>query len=175
MNARQRKFADAYLKNGNATQAAIAAGYSKKSAYVNGPRMLENAVVAEYIKSKQEKVAEKVEWHLEDSIRILAGIATYDHAEVIDEVSGQPKSIHQIPKETRLALDIIRDKERHSESQDGTNNNMFRETELKPCNRIEALKEINKLLGLYSPDKLDINFQNTVAGMMAKHLGRKYA
>jgi len=43
LTARQERFVDEYLVDLNATQAAIRAGYSAKSAHVEGSRLLTNA------------------------------------------------------------------------------------------------------------------------------------
>lgn len=56
MNKKQKKFADEYLIDTNATQAAIRAGYSKSSAYSQGQRLLKNDEVQNYIKTKAEEV-----------------------------------------------------------------------------------------------------------------------
>ena len=53
MNARQKKFCDEYLINCNATQAAIRAGYSPKTAYSIGEENLKkpellNSVLLEF-------------------------------------------------------------------------------------------------------------------------------
>jgi len=48
---KQQRFVDAYM--GNATQAAIDAGYSEKTAEVQGSRLLRNAKVLEAIKNRQ--------------------------------------------------------------------------------------------------------------------------
>ncbi len=53
MNARQRAFVEAYA--GNATEAAIAAGYSPKTAYSNGARLLKNAEVAAAVRRREEQ------------------------------------------------------------------------------------------------------------------------
>lgn len=45
MNVRQQKFCDYYLQSGNATEAAIKAGYSKKTAYSIGQRLLKNVEI----------------------------------------------------------------------------------------------------------------------------------
>ncbi len=46
LTARQERFVDEYLADLNATQAAIRAGYSARSAHVEGSRLLTNAKVA---------------------------------------------------------------------------------------------------------------------------------
>jgi phage terminase small subunit len=46
LNTQQQLFVEHYLKLNNATQAAIAAGYSEKTAYSQGARLLKHAEVA---------------------------------------------------------------------------------------------------------------------------------
>ena len=72
LNPKQKAFADAYIKNGgNATQAAIQAGYSERSARPNGSRMLTNADVLAYIAQQQ---AEKTNGYFsERALRIHVG------------------------------------------------------------------------------------------------------
>jgi len=61
MNPRQQAFATQYLQDNNATQAAIRAGYSKRTAKQQGARLLTNADIAAFIKGQQQQVAEQVE------------------------------------------------------------------------------------------------------------------
>ena len=58
---KQARFVAEYLVDSNATQAAIRAGYSEKTAHSCGPRLLENAGVAEAIEAKRGKVLKKLE------------------------------------------------------------------------------------------------------------------
>lgn len=73
------KFADHYLKSGNATTAYKSA-YPKvsteASAYVNGSKLLRNTKVAEYIKEKQEEMAKKEIIKKEDILMDLKIIVT---------------------------------------------------------------------------------------------------
>lgn len=52
MNEKQKKFCDEYLTDLNITAAAIRAGYSKKSAYDTGARILKIPEAKEYIGRK---------------------------------------------------------------------------------------------------------------------------
>ena len=66
MTKTQKRFADEYLVDTNATQAAIRAGYSKKSAYSQGQRLLKNDEVKRYIdeqlkKMNSDKIADATE------------------------------------------------------------------------------------------------------------------
>ena len=55
LNAKQQRFCDEYLIDLNATQAAIRSGYSEKTAYSQGQRMLKNVEVKAYIDAELEK------------------------------------------------------------------------------------------------------------------------
>lgn len=59
LNTRQRAFAELFSKTGNATQSAIGAGYSKKSAEAQACALLKNPRVAEYIESLATKQTNK--------------------------------------------------------------------------------------------------------------------
>jgi phage terminase small subunit len=61
MNTRQTKFIQQYLLTGNATQAAISAGYARSGAAVHGVRLLKNDKIRTAIASAQQKTAEKFE------------------------------------------------------------------------------------------------------------------
>lgn len=55
MTAKQQRFCDEYLIDLNATQAAIRAGYSKKTASVIGTENLKKPNIAEYIKKRMDE------------------------------------------------------------------------------------------------------------------------
>ena len=52
LNDRQRKFVEEYLIDFNATQAAIRAGYSKRTAYSQGSRLLKNVEVSDFVEKR---------------------------------------------------------------------------------------------------------------------------
>ena len=59
MNPRQKAFADYYIETGNATEAAVKAGYSKKTAYSIGEQNLKKLEVSQYIKERMEQADKK--------------------------------------------------------------------------------------------------------------------
>ena len=52
MTIKQKKFADEYIISGNATKAAIEAGYSKKYANTNASKLLQNTTIKEYVNKR---------------------------------------------------------------------------------------------------------------------------
>lgn len=61
LSPKQQRFVSEYLKDQNATQAAIRAGYSPGTAKQQGSRLLTNADVARAVGKRQQKVARKAE------------------------------------------------------------------------------------------------------------------
>lgn len=85
-------FASAYLSTKfNATQAAIAAGYSKKTAYSQGSRLLNNVEVQTLIKEKAKAALEKSETKIVRVIKELEEIAFCDITDFIEFENGDFK------------------------------------------------------------------------------------
>ncbi|WP_296193672.1 MULTISPECIES: terminase small subunit [unclassified Psychrobacter] len=59
LTAKQQRFKDEYLIDNNATQAAIRAGYSKKTAKSQGQRLLTNVDIKAAIKAGQKDIAKR--------------------------------------------------------------------------------------------------------------------
>ena len=60
LNRKQERFVDEFMEDFNATKAAIRAGYSAKSARVQGHRMITNANIAAEIQHRKEEIAERI-------------------------------------------------------------------------------------------------------------------
>ena len=56
LNEMQQAFADYYLETSNATESAKKAGYSEKTAYSQGQRLLKNAEVKAYIDERLSQI-----------------------------------------------------------------------------------------------------------------------
>lgn len=94
---RRKRFVHAYLgeANGNATQAAIVAGYSAGSAKQQGSRLLTNVDVQQAI----QKHVTKADFTVEQSIRAVADIARTPIAQ--DQVTAK-----DVLKANELFLDV---------------------------------------------------------------------
>ena len=69
LNPKQQRFVDEYLVDSNATQAAIRAGYSVKTAHAIGHENLRKPEIADAIAQKQAKISNKLEITAEGLIR----------------------------------------------------------------------------------------------------------
>ena len=74
MNSRQQRFADEFLRTGNASQAAVAAGYSPGAAGGQGFRLLKNAQVKQYIASKIDEMSCSTIADAEECLRFLTQV-----------------------------------------------------------------------------------------------------
>lgn len=96
-------FAAEFLKDRNATQAAIRAGYSAPTAHAAGERLLRDHEVAVFIAKHTEKVIERAEV---DAARVLKEIhlaAFFDPEEMYRE-DGTLKNIPDMPEHIRRAI-----------------------------------------------------------------------
>ncbi|MCF1634320.1 terminase small subunit [Streptococcus gallolyticus] len=75
MNERQRRFADEYIRIGNAEQAAINAGYSEKYARGNAHKLVANVSVKNYINEQIQKIRDESIMDAKEALAILSEIA----------------------------------------------------------------------------------------------------
>lgn len=74
LTAKQRRFCDEYLIDLNATQAAIRAGYSKKTAKVIGAENLTKPVIKKYIKDRMEEKEKNLIADQDEVLRYLTSV-----------------------------------------------------------------------------------------------------
>src|SRR5689334_14241462 len=91
LNERQARFVAEYLLDLNATQAAIRAGYSARSAYSTGERMLRNAEVAAAIAEAQAARSQRTEVTADRVVLELARVAFGDPRRVMSWGPGGVK------------------------------------------------------------------------------------
>jgi len=103
LTLKHRRFVAEYLKDQNASQAAIRAGYSKKNANVNGPRLLATAGIAEEIEARMRRIEREAEITVELVRKALFTMATADIREAFN-ADGTLKPIHEIPDPVAKAI-----------------------------------------------------------------------
>ena len=75
MNEKQKHFADEYIISKNATKSAVKAGYSEKTAYSIGQRLLKKVEISEYIKKRTEEHFNERSMSIAEALAISASIA----------------------------------------------------------------------------------------------------
>lgn len=167
MTPKQQRFCDEYLIDLNATQAAIRAGYSEKTAYSAGQRLLKNVEAQAYIEARKQERAERTEITQDMVLKELAIIAfsnAADYARVIEkdavtEVDGmmvrlydadgnpmkyrtvEPILTEELTEEQKKALSVIK------KGRDGF--------EVKPYDKVRALELLGKHLGMWT-EKVEV-------------------
>lgn len=137
---RDKRFVEEYLTNGNnATQAAIAVGFSPKNANVDGCRMMAKPHVKEVILARTEAVLRKAELSTERWAEEMAAIAHFDPGELYDD-AGNLIPIKQLPAHVRRAIASIKP------GSDGE------EAEVKAWDKNVALANVGKHLGVFESD-----------------------
>lgn len=56
LNQKQLTFCEEYIKTNNATKAAIAAGYSEKTARIKGSQLLTKVNISDYVKARLDEI-----------------------------------------------------------------------------------------------------------------------
>jgi phage terminase small subunit len=103
MTPKQKRFVDEYLIDLNATQAAIRAGYSSKTARQQGAENLTKPVIREAIRIAMEKRAEKAAIDAEYVLHRHIEIDQMDVADVLND-DGTIKPLSEWPKIWRTSL-----------------------------------------------------------------------
>ena len=83
MNHKRKIFVSEYARSGNATEAAKKAGYSDRTAYSTGQRLLKNAEIVKEISKIQNEALEKAEMSIADVVNLVKGIATGGKSETV--------------------------------------------------------------------------------------------
>lgn len=139
LNERQLKFVDEYLIDMNATQAALRAGYSAKTAWSTGFHQMKNPVVLEAIKRKQEVIQRRTAITQDMVIKELAAVAFSsgaDYATVSNRGAVKLTPTEKLSPEQRAAVASVK-KGKYA-------------TEVKTHDKIKALELLGKHLGMFS-------------------------
>ena len=103
LNDKQQRFCDEYLIDLNATQAAIRAGYSPKTAEAQSSRLLTNVKVKAFIEQAKQQRSERTKIDADWLLQRLAAEATADLADLYN-ADGSLKPVHEWPDIWRTGL-----------------------------------------------------------------------
>lgn len=103
LTPKQEMFIREYLVDLNATQAAIRAGYSKRTAEWQGPQLLGKTHVAVEIQKLMDKRAAKIEITAEKVLQEIAKLA-FSNLQDFYDANGSLKDITSLPRDIAVAL-----------------------------------------------------------------------
>ncbi|QAS24593.1 terminase small subunit [Lactiplantibacillus plantarum] len=109
LTPKQRKFADEYIKSGNAYQAAIEAGYSHNYAKAQSSKLLENVGIKSYIDERMAEIASKRIMDATEAVELLTSIARGETKETV--YIGTADGVYEKHKEADLKTRISAVKE----------------------------------------------------------------
>lgn len=152
LTAKQQFFADEYLIDLNATQAAIRAGYSAKTATEQGSRLLSNVKVRAYIDGLMAEHSRRTGVNQERIIRELARIAFLDPTQLVNMDSAE--LLEDAEADDRAAIASVKVKTMSGETE-------MIEREVRFADKIKALELLGKRFGMWV-DKQQIDITGDV-------------
>jgi phage terminase small subunit len=155
--ARQQRFVEEYLLDLNATQAAIRAGYSAKTADVTGPRLLGKVGVQEKLQAAKVKRAERVGITQDRVLEEVALLSFSDITHYAVSDSGHVEPTEAAPPGAMRALSSI--KRKITTRGSGENAEVTREVEIRLWDKPGPLKLAGRHVGLF-PDRLEVTGKN---------------
>ena len=154
IDLKHKKFVSEYLKDFNATQAAIRAGYSKKSAAETGCEILRNSKVKQYILKEFDKLGNVVQSALRETVKL----ATSDIANYCEIEPGgglKQKAFEDMPEGSTSCIKEIKVKRTITENAEGKETHVTDNIEYKLHDKQKSIDNILKIAQLLT-DKIDI-------------------
>jgi phage terminase small subunit len=100
LNKTQKKFCREYLKDFNATQAAIRAGYSKKTAYSQGGRLLKHVEVKEHLDQLIDEAIgtqrEQIKYRVLEELQSIAFVDITKDVNIVKKVATDKETGEEI-------------------------------------------------------------------------------
>ena len=143
MTDRQKRFVEEYLVDLNATQAAIRAGYSPKSANANGYKILARPNIRTAVDEAIAERSRRTGINQDRVVRELARVAFLDPADMID-LNGAAVRKDASTEDTACIASV---KVKNSKTAKG---GVSTEREIKLCDKLKALELLGRHLGMFS-------------------------
>lgn len=167
---KQKRFCEEYMIDMNATQAAIRAGYSKKTAKDIGCENLAKPNISQYIQELQGKLSDKLEITREHVLSEYAKIAFNDPRKAFSE-NDTLKKIVDFDDDIAGAISSIE----IIEDIDPTNGKIQSYTKkLRFLDKKGALDSVCKVLGYNEPEKFEVKNKIAYSDMTEEQLQNEY-
>lgn len=148
LTEKQQRFVDEYLIDLNATQAAIRAGYSVKTADKQGWQLLEKTRITEAISEQMAERSRRTGVNQDRVVLELARIAFVNAADVIDPENATIKK--GATSDDTAAIQSVKVKVIPTKEGEGV------EREVRLNDKLKALELLGKHLGMWN-DRMDVN------------------
>lgn len=152
--SQQKLFAIEYFANGgNATQAAIEAGYSKRSAHVTGSRLLNYAKVKQHLQKLTEQLEKKAIITKERVLEEYVRIGLFDLRTIYNE-NNALKQISELSDDAGASIAGIEVLEEFGYNAEGERIHIGNTVKIKLNNKLAALDSIRDTMGWKAPVKV---------------------
>ena len=165
MTPKQQRFVDEYLKDLNATGAAERAGYSKKTAYSQGQRLLKNVEVKAAVEAEMAARSERVQFDQDRVLEELKHLAFSNVQNYVLTDDGHVDLAEGVNPEAMRAVSSIKRKTKKYTYADGSQS-ITHDVELKLWDKPNPLKLAGRHVGLFPNDvKVKVE-EDTLAGLL---------
>lgn len=147
LTEKQKRFVEEYLIDLNATQAAIRAGYSAKTANEQGARLLVNVSIQKAISRAMTARSNRTNISQERVVNELAKIAFLNINDIIDQHGNLKENVS---RDDMAGIEWIRSKGIETE------NGYVRETEFRVTSKLKALELLGRHLGMFT-DRVELS------------------
>lgn len=175
INPRRVLFAYEYLKDLNATQAAIRAGYSKKTANEQGARLLANVSVKKLVrklKSQREKRTEITQDKVLKEIALLAFSDIKDICEIEEGGMLLIKQFDDIPNGKTRTIKAVKEDRIIRETAKGDEMVVHDKVRYELYDKIKPLEMLCKHLGILKENGLNIPITLQVVSAVPRSKGK---
>jgi len=159
MTEQKKRFCDEYIIDLNATQSALRSGYSKKTAYSQGQRLLKDVEIQSRIETVNKKREERTQITADMVIKELALIAFQDSANLVNEEDSL-KSIHGMGSDVSRTIAEVTSR---TEKKGGEDAGCAEITKVKTYDKKGALDSLGKHFGIFEKDnktEVVVSFEN---------------
>lgn len=153
LNAKQARFVAEYLIDCNATQAAVRAGYSVKTAGQIGGRLLKNIGVAKAVEEGRAQQLQGLHFTKEQVLEELKYLAFSNHLHFTVDDTGNLALRPGAPEGAHKAISSVKHRIRTVTDSDGRSSTT-REVEFRLWDKPSTLKLAGRHLGLF-PDRVE--------------------
>ena len=109
LTEKQKRFADYYIELGNATQAAINAGYSEKYAGQNVDKLLKNTNLKKYIEERLEQISSERIMSAQEAVELLSSIARAEITEQVVVATMEGAEVVDKPPDVKTRIIAIKE------------------------------------------------------------------
>lgn len=152
LTPKQEAFCHEYVKNSfNATSAALAVGFSEKTAYSQASRLLTKVEVLKKIQSLKDKILNKIQVSTEEVLSVVKELAFFDARLAFDEYS-RLLPVKDWPDEVARCVAQVDNFEEYGRDEDGNKYPIGVVRRVKFWNKPQAIEMLMKYLGLFEKD-----------------------